>query len=105
MKSMVLKSIYAGLGLLSTGRESIEEIGKKLAKQASLSERDGERIAKELRERSEKAIHSLQKTLESEVNKVVHALHSATGDSKAGAKRKKPKAAAKRRHPAKKKAV
>src|SRR5271167_2529147 len=94
MKSVVMKSIYAGLGLLSTGKESVEEIGRKLAKQASLSEKDGERIARELRTRSEKAINSLQKTLEAEVNKVVHAIHPATRGSKAGAKHKKPKGAA-----------
>ena len=89
MKSVVLKSIYAGLGLLSTGKESVEEIGRKLAKKASLSEKDGERIARELRSRSEKAVSSLQKTLEMEVNKVVHALHSATGSGKSGAKRRR----------------
>jgi CRISPR/Cas system type I-B associated protein Csh2 (Cas7 group RAMP superfamily) len=107
MKSVVMKSIYAGLGLLSTGKESVEEIGRKLAKKASLSEKDGEKIARELRTRSEKAISSLQKTLEAEVNKVVHALHPATGGGKSTAKRKKAKStatAAKHRTTAKKKA-
>ncbi|HET6248104.1 MAG TPA: hypothetical protein VFE47_10445 [Tepidisphaeraceae bacterium] len=94
MKSVVMKSIYAGLGLLGTGKESVEEIGRKLAKQASLSEKDGEKIARQLRSKSEKAINSLQKTLESEVKKVVNALHPITGGTgKGGKKRSKSKSA------------
>jgi CRISPR/Cas system type I-B associated protein Csh2 (Cas7 group RAMP superfamily) len=95
MKSVVMKSIYAGLGMLGSGKESVEEIGKILAKKASLSEKDGERIARELRVRSERTIASLQKSLETEVAKVVKALHAATGGSTAKAtKKKKPKAKA-----------
>jgi polyhydroxyalkanoate synthesis regulator phasin len=96
MKSVVMKSIYAGLGLLGTGKESIEEIGRKLAKKASLSEKEGERIARELQARSEKAIKSLQKTLEKEVDQVVHALHAAAANGKTHAQATKHKAAARR---------
>ncbi|MDB5289623.1 MAG: hypothetical protein JWL69_864 [Phycisphaerales bacterium] len=101
MKPVVMKSIYTGLGLLSTGKETIEEIARKLAKRANLSEKDGEKIARHLRARSEKAVKSLQKSLETEVKKVVGALHAVTGEHKSrasGAKRKAAgKSAAKRR--------
>ncbi|MDB5333418.1 MAG: hypothetical protein JWP03_4569 [Phycisphaerales bacterium] len=98
MKPVVMKSIYTGLGLLSTGKETVEDIARKFAKKANLSEKDGEKIARHLRTRSEKALSALQKSLETEVNKVVRALHAVTGENKSrasGAKRKaasKPKA-------------
>lgn len=78
MKSLVMKSVYAGLGLLGSGKETVEELGRKLARQANISEKDGERIARQLRSRSEKAIHALNKALEKEVTSVVDALHAAT---------------------------
>ena len=78
MKSLVMKSIYAGLGLLDSGKSTVEQLGRKLAKQADLSEKDGERIARDLRARSEKAIHAVHKTMETEVTKVVKAFHAAT---------------------------
>jgi hypothetical protein len=79
MKSIVMKSIYTSLGLLATGKETVEEIGRKLAKKVNLTEKDGEKIARHLKERSEKAMHTIQKTVDAEVNRVVHALHAATG--------------------------
>lgn len=93
MKSLVMKSIYAGLGLLGTGKQSVEHLGRELAKRANLSEKEGEKVARQLRHQSEKAIGTLQKSLNAEVTKVVKAIHSATA-TKAS---RKPKAKAKRR--------
>ena len=78
MKSLVMKSIYAGLGLLGTGKETVEELGRKLAKQADLSEKDGEKIARHLQAQSKKAVDFMHKTMEAEVNRVVGAYHTAT---------------------------
>lgn len=78
MKSLVMKSIYAGLGLLGSGRETVEELGRKLARQADLSEREGEKIARSLRKRSEKAVLAIEKTLDEEVNRVVNGFYAAT---------------------------
>jgi hypothetical protein len=78
MKSIVMKSIYTGLGLLGSGKETVEQMASRLAKQANISEKDGERIAKELRARSEKVVHALSKSLDAEVTKVVHAVRAAT---------------------------
>ena len=102
MKSIVMKSIYTGLGLLGSGKESVEHLANRLAKQANLSEKDGQRIAHELRVRSEKAVHALSKSLDAEVTKVVHAVRAATkeltGTPKKAAThhRKKKRAAAKK---------
>jgi polyhydroxyalkanoate synthesis regulator phasin len=114
MKSIVMKSIYAGLGLLGTGKETVEELGRKLAKQADISEKDGEKIARHLQSQSKKAVDFVHKTMETEVNRVVDALHAATREltptshkSKPGPKKsrstaKKPKAQhhKAKRHPA-----
>ncbi|HSZ54549.1 MAG TPA: hypothetical protein VK797_02735 [Tepidisphaeraceae bacterium] len=88
MKSLVMKSIYAGLGLIGSGTETVEQLGRKLARQVNVSEKDGERIARQLRSRSEKAIHALNKSLEKEVTRIVDGLHAAASGS-AGTKRKK----------------
>jgi len=47
------------------------EAGEKV----NLSEKDGEKIARHLKQRSEKAIHAIQKNVDAEVHRVVHALH------------------------------
>ena len=90
MKSIVMKSIYAGLGLLGSGKESVEQLGRKLARQANISEKDGERIARDLRRRSEKAIGVLNKALESEVTKVVNALGAHTAKRSTSHAKKRP---------------
>ena len=92
MKSLVMKSIYAGLGLLGEGKKSIQQIAHELAHKANVSEKEGERIAKQLRHHSEKAIHTIQKTLNAEVDKAVKAIHAATKT-----KTKKRKAPARRK--------
>jgi hypothetical protein len=93
MKSLLLRSVYAGLGLLHSGKETVEQLGRELAKKADLSERDGEVIARRMRARSSKAIKGLDKKLRSEVGKVVDALHEALQADLSGmsAKRSKSK--------------
>ena len=112
MKSIVMKSIYAGLGLLGSGKETVEELGRNLAKQADLSEKDGEKIARHLQAQSKKAVDYVHKTIESEVNRVVDALQTAkkqltptaTHKSKPGPKKSRPtaKKSKARHHKAKK---
>jgi len=88
MKSIVTRSIYAGLGLLGSGKETVQQLGRKLARQANVSEKEGEKIARQLRARSEKAIHTLNKTLAAEVSKIVEALNTATKKHAASAAHK-----------------
>ncbi len=99
MKSLLQRTVYAGLGLLGTGKQTIDQLGRELSKKANLSEKEGQKVARQLRARSEKAIKSLRKSLDTEVNKVVHALHVATRDDVANlaAKPAKARPAKKRR--------
>jgi polyhydroxyalkanoate synthesis regulator phasin len=101
MKSLLQKTVYAGLGLLGTGKQTINQLGRELSKKANLSEKEGQKVARQLRSRSEKAIKSLRKTLDTEVDKVVHALHVATIDDVAELARAKPAKKPRRRRPAK----
>jgi polyhydroxyalkanoate synthesis regulator phasin len=78
MKELILKSVYAGLGLLNSGKETVEHLSQKIAEKANLTEQDGEKIARLIRVRSQKAVKSLEKTLRTEVATVVDALHEAT---------------------------
>src|SRR5579864_6871402 len=92
MKSLVMKSVYTGLGLLGSGKETIEQLGRKLARQANLSEQDGKKIARQLRLGSKRAVNVLQKTLDAEAAKVVKALQAASrelGGPGAGKSRKR----------------
>ena len=82
MKSLVMKSIYAGLGLLGKGKKSVQQLAREVAHKANISEKEGERIAKQLRHHSEKAIHTIQKALNTEVDKAVKAIHAATKTTK-----------------------
>ncbi len=93
-----MKSIYTGLGLLGSGKETVEQLGRKLAKQADLSEQDGKKIARQLRENSEKAADAVHKTLEAQVTKVLSAVRAATRElAGAGKKPAARRARAKRR--------
>jgi hypothetical protein len=96
MRSLVMKSIYAGLGLLGSGKETVEELGRKLARQADISEKEGEKIARSLRKNSEKAIVAIEKTLTDEVSRVVNGFYAATRELTRSDERKpKPRGAKK----------
>src|SRR5579862_8000258 len=88
MKSIVMKSVYAGLGLIGSGTETIQEFGRKLAKRAKISEKDGERIARKIRSRSERAAQTLNKLLDREVSAMVDSLHAASAKHHASSSRK-----------------
>jgi polyhydroxyalkanoate synthesis regulator phasin len=77
MKSLILRSVYAGLGLAGNGKNAVEQFGDRLARQAKLSEKDGEKIAHRLQARSDKAITTVHHLVEKEITKVVNALHAA----------------------------
>jgi polyhydroxyalkanoate synthesis regulator phasin len=78
MKSLIIKSIYAGLGLLDSGKKSVEHLGRELARQADLSEKDGEKIARNLHARADKAITTVHGVVQSEIKKAVDTLRAAT---------------------------
>lgn len=73
-----MRSIYAGLGLVGSGAETVEQLGKKLAKQAAISEKEGERIARKIQLQSTKAAQTVQHLMEQESARVVNAVKAAT---------------------------
>lgn len=64
--------------MVGSGAETVEQLGRKLAKQAAISEKEGERIARHLQVRSAKAARQVQSLMEQESAKVVHAVKAAT---------------------------
>lgn len=97
-----MRSVYAGLGLLGSGTETVEQLGRKLARQAAISEKDGERIARNLQAKSAKAVKSLQQMMESESAKVVSAVRAATHElTKSAPKKQAPKRAKRKSHSSK----
>jgi polyhydroxyalkanoate synthesis regulator phasin len=96
MKDFLLKSIYTGIGLIGNGKDSVEKLGKKLAEQADISEKEGERIARDLQKRSQRAATALHKAMDVEVSKVVGALKDAAKEL-AGKGDKKPASRGKRK--------
>ncbi|HWB52778.1 MAG TPA: hypothetical protein VG722_01240 [Tepidisphaeraceae bacterium] len=77
MRNLIVKSVYAGLGVLGSGKKTVEDLGHELARRADLSEKDGRKIAQRLRSRADKAITEVHRVLEKEIKKTVNALHSA----------------------------
>jgi polyhydroxyalkanoate synthesis regulator phasin len=61
MVEMLKKSIYATIGIALMTREKVEEIGKKIAAEARLSESDGKQFVDELLKRAEETRGSLEK--------------------------------------------
>jgi len=81
MKSLIKRTIYAGLGLLGEGTDAVKNLGAELSKRADVSAVKGERIARQLQARSSKVIKSIRKTLDAEVTKGADAIHeSMRGD-------------------------
>ncbi len=61
MVEMLKKSIYATIGIALMTHEKVEEIGKKIAAEARLSESDGKQFVDELLKRAEETRGSLEK--------------------------------------------
>jgi polyhydroxyalkanoate synthesis regulator phasin len=57
------KTLYAGVGLAFLTRDKIEELGKRLAEEAKLSEADGKKFIDEILRKSEEAKASFEKAL------------------------------------------
>ena len=55
------KALYAGVGLAFLTRDKVEELGKKLAEEAKLSEGEGTKLVDELLKKGEEARAGLEK--------------------------------------------
>jgi polyhydroxyalkanoate synthesis regulator phasin len=67
MVEMLKKSIYATIGIALMTREKAEELGKKVAEEARLSEVEGKQFIDELLKRAEETRAAFEKIVESKV--------------------------------------
>lgn len=75
MKSLIKRTVYAGLGFLGDGAAAAKNLGHELSRKARVSEVEGERIARKLQAQSSTAAKSIRKTIDAEVRKVADAIH------------------------------
>jgi polyhydroxyalkanoate synthesis regulator phasin len=61
MIEVLQKAIYATVGLAYQTKEKIEEVGKRIAAETKLSEKEGKRLVSELVKRSEDARAAVEK--------------------------------------------
>lgn len=67
MLESLKKAMYAGVGLAFLTRDKIEEMAKRLAEEAKLSEGEGKKLVDEFLKKSEDAKASLEKMISSTV--------------------------------------
>ena len=72
MVEMLKKSIYATIGIALMTREKAEELAKKVAVEARLSESEGKQFVDELLKRAEETRASFEKVVEQQVENVLH---------------------------------
>jgi polyhydroxyalkanoate synthesis regulator phasin len=71
MVEMLKKSIYATIGIALMTREKAEELAKKVAGEARLSESEGKQFVDELLKRADETRAAFEKTVELQVEKVL----------------------------------
>jgi polyhydroxyalkanoate synthesis regulator phasin len=78
MVELLKKSIYATIGIALMTREKAEEIGKKVAAEAKLSESEGKQFVDELLKRAEETRASFEKLVALQVETVLHKVNIPT---------------------------
>ncbi len=68
------KTLYAGVGMAFLTRDKIEEMAKKLAEEAKLSEADGKKFIDEMLKKSEDAKASFDRTVNAAVSAAMEKL-------------------------------
>ena len=68
------KTLYAGVGMAFLTRDKIEEMAKKLAEEAKLSEADGKKFIDEMLKKSEDAKASFDRTVAAAVDAAMERL-------------------------------
>jgi polyhydroxyalkanoate synthesis regulator phasin len=68
------KTLYAGVGLAFLTRDRIEELGKRMAEEAKLSESDGKKFIDEILKKSEDAKTAFEKAVHSGVSATLEKL-------------------------------
>ena len=75
MKSLIKRTIYAGLGFLGEGTDAVKNLSEELRKKADVSAMKGEQIARKIQAQSIKAAKAIRQTLDAEVSTVADAIH------------------------------
>lgn len=68
------KTLYAGVGMAYFTRDKLEEMGKRLAEEAKLSEADAKKFIDEVLKKSEEAKTAFEKAVASGVNSALERL-------------------------------
>ena len=68
MIEILQKAMYASVGLVFQTKEKIEDVGKKIAAEAKLSENEGKRLVGELVKRSEDARSAIEKMVKTGID-------------------------------------
>jgi polyhydroxyalkanoate synthesis regulator phasin len=90
MSDIVSKTIFSGLGLASHVKDAVTKMAKDVAKSSNLSEAEGRRVVKHLKEQSTHLEKAVQKTVENAVHQVVGKLNMAAGTTHKSHKHSKP---------------
>ncbi|MBN1759735.1 MAG: phasin family protein [Chitinispirillaceae bacterium] len=78
MVELLKKSVYATIGIALMTREKAEEIGKKVAEEARLSESEGKQFVEELLSRADETRSAFEKTVAKQVEAVLHKVNLPT---------------------------
>jgi polyhydroxyalkanoate synthesis regulator phasin len=78
MVELLKKSVYATIGIALMTREKAEEIGKKVAVEARLSETEGKQFVEELLTRADETRSAFEKMVAKQVEAALHKINLPT---------------------------
>lgn len=78
MFEILRKALLAGVGVTYLTKDKIEEVGKKIAQDAKVSEAEGRKFVDELVKKSVEAKGSLEKTVSEKIETALHAMNLPT---------------------------
>lgn len=78
MVELLKKSVYATIGIALMTREKAEEIGKKVAEEAKLSESEGKQFVDELLKRADETRKSFEQLVEKQVTAILKKINIPT---------------------------
>ena len=78
MVEVLKKSIYAAIGIALMSREKAEEIGKKIAAEAKLSESEGKQFVDELLKRADETRASFEKIVAQQIESALRKINIPT---------------------------
>ena len=80
MLKLIKKSAFIGLGLAAMSATALEQLGERIAKEAKLSEEEGQKLVDDLMEQSKKSREDLMNTVEKTVKETLKNMDVVTTD-------------------------